>query len=412
MASNTFELVGRLAMGKESEKFTPFEKSLGKNNPNWENVSLKFTVIAGDNRHFLDIRGGHMKDGTGKIYAFTKTGKDNEGRKVKGESIQVAWADRFKPEILEDIAEFKKFILDLEEPKRRFELEKAVEKFKDGSITDEELTQLGIDNPIKALEDSRKKRKEYIAESDYAEILYKLISSGKYTDRLFTIKGNIEYTEYKGEFYKHMIPTRIYLAEKDAIPSSLGQMTVFFNENCVDTSSFKDENKIYINTYTRNYDSKRKEDIPCPVQLVLDCTKNDTDSKIKGFNNLIQKQFESAKDGKWKTIGVKVKLLNGSQKMELTDDMLNDFQREMLELGATTKEEIIRENGGDIYGNKIEETVIINVARGFTKGSQDTIYTDQDFVLKEIEEDKRSNEATKENDEEDIFAGIDDDLGI
>lgn len=411
MANNTFELVGRLVVGKETDKFKPFEKNLSKNNPNWGNVSLKFTVIAGDNRHFLEVRGGHAKDGNGKIYSFTKAGKDNNGNKVKGEPIQVQWQDRFKPEILENIAEFKKFVLDLEEPKKRFELENAVTKFKDGSITDEELMELGVDDPIKALEVSKKKRKEYISECDYAETLYKLITSGKYSDRLFFVKGNIEYSEYNGEFYKHMIPTRIYLAEKDTEPSSVGQYTVFFNNESVDAASLKDKGKIYINSYVRNYDSSRKEDIPCPVQLVLDCSKNDINDKVKRFNGLMQKQFESPKNGEWRTIGVKVKLLNGSQKIELTDDMLNDFQREMIELGVTTKEDIIRESGGGIYGDKIEENLIINIMRGFSKGSQATVYTDQDFVIKEIEK-ANPVKDNKEDDVDDIFAGIDEDLGI
>lgn len=404
--SNTFELIGRLALGKESEKFKPFEKTLGKNNTNWQNVKLNFNVIAGDNRHFLESKGGYLKDGLGIIYSFTKKSKDENGKEIKGNSIQIPWKDRFKPEVLENIAEFKKFIIDLEEPKRRFQLENAVVKFQDGSITDEELSNLGIDNPIEALENSKKKRKEFISESDYAEFIYKLIASGKYTDRMFLIKGNIEYSEYKGNFYKHMIPTRIYLAEKDAVPSSIGQMTIYYTNKAMDSSLLKEKNKIYINGYLRNYDSNRKEDIPCPIQLVLDCSKNETDEKVKKFNTVMQGQFSNAKPREWKEIGCKVKLLNGSQKMELTDDMLTEFQKEMLDLGATTREEIILELGGNLYGDKVEESIIYGVARGFTKGSQPTAYSDQDFELKSIE----AEEENKENvdNEEDIFAGLED----
>jgi hypothetical protein len=354
----------------------------------------------------LEIKGGYFKDGTGEIFTFSKSGTSDSGEKIKGEKLEVAWKDRFKPEIIENVAEFKKYIVDLEEHGRRFKLEKAAEKEIDGSITAEELLGLGVDNVQQALEESKKKRKEFIAESDFAEFVYKLISSGKGNDKLFRIMGDIVYSEYNGNFYKRLSPTRIYLAEKDATPSSTGQITIFYNKDSLDSGSFKEKNKYYINGYARNYDSQRKTNIPCPVQLVVDLSKDEENEASKKLNSLMIKQF-TVKDKSWKEFGIKVRLLDGSQKVEITDDMLTDFQKEMLELGAITLDDIRKEIGGDIYGDKVQEMVVINVARGYTKGRKDTVFIDDDFVIKPIEliDNKRNN---NNNDEDDIFDGLED----
>lgn len=382
MANNTFELIAKLSLGKESEKFKPYE--IKTSEKGWVTTRLIFNAVAGTNRHMLEVKGGYFKDGNSKIYAFTKGSVNENGEKIKGEKLEIPWKDRANPEIVEKVAEFKKFVVDLEEYNRRYKLEKLAEKFKDGDITDEEMLELGVEEPLKALEDSKKKRKEFIAESDFAEYIYKLISSGKVNDRLFRITGEIVYSEYNNKFYKRLVPTRIYLAEKDAVASSTGQLTVFFNKESLDSNSLKDNKKYYINGYIRNYDNQRKTDIPCPVQLVIDTSKDDVEMNRK-LNLAIVKQFTVKDKSLWKELGVKVKLLDGSQKIEISEEHLTDFQKEMLEIGAITLDDIRREIGKDLYGERVQEMVVVNVARGYTSGSKDTVFSNQDFEIKPIE---------------------------
>jgi hypothetical protein len=402
MANNTFEIIGKLTISKESEKFKPYK--LTTYDSGWANKELIFNAIAGDNRHMLKIKGGYHTNGKGKVYSFSKAGKSDTGEKIKGEKLEIAWGDRFKPEVVENVAEFKKCVIDLEEYGRRFKLEKALEKLNDGSLTSEEMTELGTEDVSQELENSKNKRKEFIAEADFAEYMHKLITSGKIDNRLFRISGDIVYSEYNGKFYKTLIPSRIYLAEKSAVPSSTGQITVFYNKDGLDSNSLKEKQKHYINCYVRNYDGQRKIDIPCPLQLVIDVSKDELDEKNKKLNTLMVKQF-TVKDKTWKEFGVKVNILDGAQKTEITDDMLTDLQKELLELEAITMDEIRKEIGADVYGDKVEEMVIINVARGYTKGSKPTVFIDNDFVITPMEiEDKKETQA----DEDDIFAGLSD----
>jgi hypothetical protein len=401
---NTFEFIGKLVIGKESEKFKPYEVITSAKG--WVTKRLLFNVIAGDNRHMLESKGGYFKDESGKIFTFSKAGKDDNGNQIKGEKLEVAWKDRFKPEIIENVAEFKKFVVDLEEYGRRFKLEKAVEKKNDGTLIDEELLELGVDDVEKSLEDSKKKRKEFIAEADFTEYLHKVVSSGKINDKLFRVLGNIVDSEYNGKFYRKLVPTRVYLAEKDAKPSSIGQITVFFNKDSLDSNSLKDKKKYYVNGFVRDYDNNRKVEVPCPIQLVIDTTKDEENETNKKLNSMFVKQF-TVKDKTWKEIGVKVKMLDGAQKTDITEDMLNDFQKELLELGAITMDDIRKELGKDIYGEKIQEYVIINAARGYTKGRKDTVFIDKDFVVEPVEILEKEHSENTESDEEDIFGDVD-----
>lgn len=395
--NNTFELVSKMIINKESEKFKPYKVTYFDKS-GWVIKELVFNAVAGVNRHMLKLKGGYFKDGHGKVFTFSKGKKSANGEKIKCEKLQIPWENRFKPEVLENVAEFKKFVIDLEEYGNRFKLEKEVEKLDEKGLTSEELIESGMPDARAELAVSKDKRREFIDETDFADYLNEIIPTDKVQDKLFKIMGEILYTEYQGKYYKKLVPNRVYLAEKDAAPSSTGQITIFFNKNSLDDSLLQKINKYYVNGFIRNYDNDQKKEISAPVTLVIDMSKNDDDEKIKKINTLMVNQF-TVKDKSWKELGVKVSLLDGSQKMEITEDMLSDFQKELLELEAITLDQIRQEIGGDVYGPKVQEMVIINVAKGYSKGRKDTVLVDSDFVIQE--------KPTKDDDN--IF-DVDDDL--
>lgn len=402
--NNTFEITGLLTMGKESEKFKPYTTTTSAKG--WTTEVFQPTLVAGCNRHFTRLKAFHKADGTGKVFTFSKSGIDTETlEKIKGEKLQIAWEDRNKPELVEQVAEFKKFVVDLEEPNRRYHLEKALEKVQDGSITAEELAELGIQNAEdveKTLIESKKKRKEFIHESDFINLVKKIIESGKFANRLFKTMGEIQHTEYQGKFRENMVPARVYLAAEDAVPSSTGNIIIFFKEDAVTET----KDGYLINGYVRNYDNDRKEEIGAPIELWLDTTSDDTDVKREKLHKLLVSQF-TVTDESYKEIGCKVHILDGSQKVDITEDMLNDFQKEMIELGCMTFDDVRAELGGDLYGDKVKKMVVDTVAKGYTKGRKDTLYKDSDFVVKAIElkEDPKPSDKIDDS-SEDIFEGL------
>jgi hypothetical protein len=400
--ANTFEIIGKLSISKETEKFKPFEQQ--SFHSGWDKSRLLFNIQSAENRHMLTIEGMFKADGTGTVFTFTK-GEVNPTTHVreKGENIQIPWRDRFKPEVIEKVAEFKKFVVDLEQYGRRYKLENAIKKQAEGTLKDEDLQELKLDAEElqHELEQSKKKRKEFLTEYDFTEFLYKLLSSDKLKDKVFKVSGNIVHSEYNGKIYKKLVPSRIYLVPSDTEQTSTGIITVFYNKESLDTGSHASTKKYYINGFVRDYDGNRKENVPCGVQLVLD--DSNEDEKAAKTVNILKKQFE-VKDGSWKEFGVKVKLLDGAQKVEITEDMLTDFQKEMLELEAITMDEIRQEIGGDVYGERVQEIVIVNVAKGFTKGRKDTVFVDSDFVVKPVEPKPEKQETKKDDDD----LGLDD----
>lgn len=382
-----FEMTGKLSIGKETEKFHPYTE---KTYPSgWVRKQLLFNVTCGDNRHMLTVTAGAFSDGHGDIYSFTKGGVDENGNKVKGESIQIPFKERLTSPKLAEIAEFKKFIIDLEQPGRRYKLQNMADKLHEGKeLTDEELKEVSLeskDDVTAALEKSNKKRHEFISEWDYIDFIKKVIDSEKYKDKLFFIRGNGEYqySDNQQKVYESYIPTRIYLAADDAEPSSTATINIIFNSESLDEMSVDEKGKYYVNGHMMEYDQNRKANIPVPVTIVIPVPEDDEKGKKKA--EAFKHKF-MVDDDTYKEYGAIVNMLNGAQKTEITEDMLTDEQRKDLGLGIITMDDIRAEIGGNVYGDRIREYQLVKPARGFTKGRQDTVWTDEDMIIKPIEE--------------------------
>lgn len=400
-----FKMVGKISLGKKTDKFNPYDEH--PYDSGWVKRRIMFNAICGDNRHLLTVDSGSFADGHGDVYTFSKSSVDENGNKVKGKSLKIPFKDRFTSPKIAEVAEFKKFIIDLEKPGRRFKLEKAAEKVKEGtSLTDEEIEDLGIENESevnKALEKSKKKRHEFISEWDFAEYIKKVIDSGKYNDKKFYIKGygEYQYSDKNDRVYESYIPTHIYLAEDDREEYCTATINVLYNSESLDDMSVEEKGKYYINGYMMQYDRNRKENIPCPVTVTVPIAPEDAVDKDKKKVEAIKHKF-TVEDDTWKELGVVVKMLNGAQKVEITDDMLTDEQKEDLDCGLITLDDIRADLGGSVYGDRVQEYQFEKIARGFTKGRNDTVYTDDDMVIKPIEEElpEGTEDLFEEDDDE------------
>lgn len=384
-----FEMVGKLSIGKDSEKFHPYQET--KYDSGWVRKQLMFNATCGDNRHMLTVTAGAFADGHGDVYSFTKGAVDENGNKVKGESIKIPFKERLTSPKLAEIAEFKKFIVDLEKPGRRYRLEKAAEKIKEGtSLTDEELKEIGIENESDVNEEltkSNKRRHEFISEWDFVDFIKKVINSGKYADKKFYIRGNGEYSysDNKQRVYESYVPNRIYLAADDTEEYSTATINILFNSESLDEMSVEEKGKYYVNGYMMEYENNRKSNIPVPVTITIPVPGEDADEKAKKKVEAIKHKF-MVDDDSFKEYGAVVNMLNGAQRVEITEDMLTDEQKEDLEYGIITMDDIRAELGGNPYGERIREYQFVKPARGFTKGRQDTVYTEEDMIIKALEE--------------------------
>lgn len=407
------EFVGKISKGKESERFKPYSET--EYASGWVSRDLKFNSVCGDNRHMMQIKGGSFKDGHGDVYLFSKQTEDKDGNKIKGSSFKIPFKDRLTSPRLAEVAEFKKFVIDLEKPKRRYLLEKLLENIEEGvDISADKLKEVELtskDEVEKALADSKKLRKEFVTEWDFAEFVNKLIESQKYKDTLFKIIGNYvpTYSENNQQFYSSYVPQKIYLAGEKEEPKSNASVVLYYDKDSLDSNSVAETGNYYINGYVFEYESKRKSNIPCPYTLVLKAPKEysgdnqeekDKYEKEKKHTDFYLNQF-TVTDDSVKEFGVIVELIEGAQKQELTEDMLTDFQKEQIFFGDATLESLARDMGiSTVYGDKIIENVFVKPSKMFTKnGRNDTVYTSDDLQIKPlIQEDAQDQEL------DDLFA--------
>lgn len=383
-------MTGKLSISKESDKFHPYQEK--QFDSGWVCKQLMFNVACGDNRHMMTVTSGAFADeNKGFVYTFSKSGVDENGNKIKGESLKIPFKERLTSPKLAEVAEFKKFIFDLEKPGRRYKLEKAAEKVKEGtSLTDEELKEIGLENEADVnteFEKSNKRRHEFISEWDFIDFIKKVIDSGKYSDKKFFIRGNGEYkySDKNQRVYESYVPNRIYLAADDAEESSTAIINILFNSESLDDMSVEEKGKYYVNGYMMEYDNNRKGNIAVPVTITIPVPSDDADEKAKKRTESIKHKF-IVDDDTFKEYGAVVNMLNGAQKTEITEDMLTDEQKDDLECGLIAMDDIRAELGGSVYGERIREYQFLKPAKGFIRGRVDTVYTEDDFIIKPLEE--------------------------
>lgn len=366
--SNTFQFVGKISRRKE-KAFREMRFDSG-----WVINELNFSMTCGDNVQFLRASGGmwdekHSSKNTVMTYKRNENGKD--------EPITIKWEDRTDPSIVASIANYRTYTVDTETSQER----KAIEESGDEA----------------ALEASKKKHKVFITAIDFVKWLNKVTSNEKTKDWIWMVTGEVEYSFSKGNWYRNFVPRRVYHVDDTAEQKSIGTIKTFFTEDCVDDDN---ENVIVFNTYTQYYDQQCKKNCFTPMPLVIP----KDHPKANGFKKI----FGKVEDDEVREFGVNVIYVNGSQRVEITPEMLSDEQKELLDMDMITMDDIRRELGSTVYGEKKTETRIDGIARGYTGGSKETIYKLSDLTATPTKDEPKVQKV--EDDEEfDLFADSNDD---
>lgn len=361
--ANTFSFVGKISRRKENA-FVERNFDSG-----WLINELNLTMSCGDNVQFLRASGGmwdekHANKNEVKTYKHNENGKD--------EPITIKWEDRANPDVAATIANYRTYTVDTEIAADR----KIAEESGDAA----------------AIEASKKKHKIFITAIDFVKWLDKVTSNEKTKDWIWKVTGEVEYSYSKGNWYRNFVPRRVYHVDPATEQQCVGTIKTFFTEDCVS----EDDNTYYFNTYTQYYDQQCKKNCFTPAPLVI----SKDHPKAKGFAKLLSK----AEGDEVREFGVNVIYINGAQKVEISEDMLTDEQRELLEMNMITMDDIRRELGDTVYGDKKTETRAEAIARGYTSGSKETVYSASDLVATPTKDESKAEDV-----DVDIFADSDDD---
>lgn len=358
--ANNISFVGKIRKIKDGYTEQEFAGGLVKRR-------LRFQVICGDSVQWLEVSALVWKDEKkNKVYTL----KTVEG--AKDEKMTVEWADRLNPDVIASVPGYKHWVVDTDTFAHRKELEEA-----------------GLDEE---LEKSKKKRKEFIHESDFIDYLIKVLDNDKSKDMIFRMNGVAEYSygSNKDMFYRAFIPQKVFRVPDDTEQCCSGSMKLYFTEGAVDDTMSDETGDYIINAFADYYDQNAKMNAFVPISVKIA-----TNHKMA---NGFKKRFSKAEDEQVKELGVTVDFINGAKQVDITEDMLTDEQREAIDDGMITFEELKAELGGTAYGDRVTEIRLTGLMKGYgTSGVQDTAYDIDALKKKPI---KEAPKAEVEEDDE------------
>ena len=346
--ANNISFVGKIRKIKDGYSEQEFSGGLIKR-------KLRFNAICGNSMQWLEISTLVWKDEKkNKVYTL----KSVEG--AKDEKMTVEWQKRLDPDVIATVPGYKRWVIDTDSFAHRKQLEE------DG--LDEEL------------EKSKKKRREFIHESDFIDYLIKVLDNEKSKDMVFRINGTAEYSygAKNDVYYRNFVPQKIVRVSDDTVQNCAGSMKLYFAEGAVDESCTDTAGDYIINAFVDYYDQSAKMDAFAPISVKI--SKDHT--KANGF----KKRFSKAEGEEIKELGVTVDFINGSKQVDITMDMLTDDQRESIEDGMITFEELKRELGGKANGDRVTEIRLTGLMKGYASGVQDTMYSIGDLRKKPIKD--------------------------
>lgn len=398
---NTFNFVARISSIKDTEKFHPIDRRAFKTG--WETLTVRFNCISGTNRVIAMTQGGKWQnDSKNVIKTFSKSVTDENGKVIKGSSIEIPWAKRFDEDQINKVAGFKKFTCDTGDVKMRYKLLDLVKAFNDKSVTDEMMEEIGVYNlndAKAALEKSMAKKKVFLSEWDFAEYMVKVIESDKFKNKQFYIGGNYEvsYNADKDRFYTNYHVNKVVLAPDDVAPSTEMKIDFYFGENAWDDSQYEETGKCLINGWISYYDNTLKKNGFKDISIAV----REDEKKVEG----LKRKF--VVDEHIKQIGLILKVIEGSEYVELTMDMLDEETREDIEYGLISFEDVKRRRGSRVMSkDKVSELRYDGLMENKNK-AQDTTYIVEDMHAARVEVAKNSLFDDDDDDDLDLF---DDDL--
>lgn len=356
-----FEIIATLKAVKDSDNFSAFE--VRDFNSGWQNTRYRFNAISGTNRFRLEIGGGKWKDDKkNQILTFSRA---EAGKKP--EKMTVKWEDRKNPEIIDKVAGYRIYtcnLLTYDERKALEEEDKA--------------------------EEAQKKNHQFLEKTEFASLVKRVIDSGKYDKAKFRILGSVEfqYNTKDNTFYRTLSVDKMYKVADDTPCKAEMTLNAFYTEGAVDAESYDETKKMFFNCYTDHYFSAVKGNRFVPLTLVIN---GNGDEKAEKKANAFKKMFEKFDDeATVRKVGIVCDMIDGAETVAITYDDLDEETRDNIDMGLISEEDAIKALGGNMAGNRVTETRVKSLSRTSAKGSEPTVFTEEDLhklpVVEAVEE--------------------------
>lgn len=362
--TSRFQFVGNLIVPKDSSArpmVSNFEKD-GK-----KMCSLNLGIKSGTSSAFIECFGSEQKT----IYTMD----------VNGERMQIDWDDRLDPDVVDSVASYRRYVVDLGE-------------------------EFGG-------------RQEFVSAYDFIKFIAKNI--GKYDGKLMaTGTFRKEWYQKTGKYYDHFNVQNVYAVDAATHKDRLYLlMDVYYNKFSIDDVTFDDDKKIRLDGYIKQYINKDEGEKFIPMQFVLSAGKlnfeNEKHQKI--FDYKISYIYINNKT--MLHIPWEISYVSGAEEVEFDESMLTDKQREQVELGLKTVEDF--KPRGNILGERVVEYRLVDpkLTGEFSDGLVNTNLSPKEFeemiyippkteVLEDIEEEKSKKTTSKVKEEPEAEEDVDD----
>lgn len=335
--NNKFTFVGKIKLPKEDAKrplhsviYKKAEKDKAEKDRTWEGHKLNFFMeVDKNNGQFAEMMAGWMTKSK-EIKSWSK-GSDTE----KGSELLVPVAKRNDKEIIDMVADFKKYKVNLGEEK--------------------------------------------VFITDYDFVIYLAEALKTVGDRLVYISGDFKIEESNGKFYKKFIPKVVQFANEDATPKFSANIDIFFNEESLSEARFEDQKLIDVMAYVQQNMGKEKGDRFLPLNLVIDAKKVDmeNESHVKRLEYL-KSQFSVGET--FHHVPWTVTVFRGADQVEFSEDMLTDAQKEQIEFGLAKLSDFQRSFNGETV--ELYKLIKPNLLGAFSEGAVDTSLSLEDVMAK------------------------------
>ncbi len=343
-----FNFVGEMLIPKTDSKRPFFKEMVGGKSGKLQMASLNLGIKESDNNMAFVESFGSLLDPI-------------QTMDIDNNKIEIKYSDRFDEEIIKNVANYKKFIIDLGED-------------------------FGG-------------RQEFI--SQYDAILYMKEYLLQYKGKV-AVTGQMvkEWSAKHNSYFDKFKIQNIYSVSSDT-KSRLGIVAdIFYNKDSIDKADFKTEKKIYINGYINQYINKEEGNKYIPQQFVFNASKFKEDNErhqelLKYKLSYIDIGNKNMAHIPWEII-----LVRGAESVDFDETMLTPKQKEQLMLGVRTLDDF--KPKGNILGDKINEYRLFDpkLTNDFSDGLIDTEMKNSEFdelIYNPPKEEKMSEVIEKAN---------------
>lgn len=368
-----FTVVGKIIKSKEDKAYVrACESEKGS--------FVTFNFMAKANGNLVYLQSQYWDSKTYKrerLYLIDKQGK----------TFDIPIDQKDDPEIIAKVPEYRKYVIDRYPSGYVYGLDKLVKGFDEASDEDKAKFKVTTLEEAKAkYEKVKKGRYEFLDNVDFTEALHNLFEKDAHIEEgkwVITGERVAYYNESKNEWNTRYEVKKIQKAYDDAEETAtVSEKLLFLNDAVKET-----KDGLSITGYSVVYTGKDKatgEKLPnkyCPVQF-------DVPKKSDAFIEGMKKRFDTDPDevdsDAVKEMGVVLNILNGAEKIEFTEDMLTEADKENIAWELTTFEAIKKERTA--YGESKQGFSFAKLGKGYSV-LVDTAYKKSDILGKKAAED-------------------------